>query len=171
LIPALEREDLKVIGFNLCKFGNIVGFLLLMPIIVAVIYKEFDIIPHFLIASSITFILCNVGIHFLQTKKEMELKHALCFAALVWIFSMLLAALPLWSTGSVNSYLDANFDAMSGFTTTGLTLVPDIDHLPYSVNFYRHFLQFVGGIGIIVVSLTILARSEISSVLAFRGEA
>lgn len=171
MIPALTREDLKVIGFNLCRFGNIIGLLLLVPIIVAVIYKEFDIIPHFLIASSITFILCNVGIHFLHTKKEMELKHALCFAALIWIFSMLLAALPFWSTGSVNSYLDANFDAMSGFTTTGLTLVRDIDHLPYSVNFYRHFLQFVGGVGIIVVSLTILARSEISSVLAFRGEA
>jgi trk system potassium uptake protein TrkH len=171
LIPALTREDLKVIGFNLCRFGNMIGLLLLVPIIVAVIYKEFDIIPHFLIASSITFILCNVGIHFLRTKKEMELKHALCFAALMWIFSMMLAALPLWSTGSVNSYLDANFDAMSGFTTTGLTLAPNIDHLSYTVNFYRHFLQFVGGVGIIVVSLTILSRSEISSVLAFRGEA
>lgn len=60
---------------------------------------------------------------------------------------------------------------MSGFTTTGLTLVPGIDHLSYSINFYRHFLQFVGGVGIVVVSLIILARSEISSVLAFRGEA
>ena len=171
MIPALTREDLKVIGFNLCRFGNIIGLLLLVPIIVAVIYKEFDIIPHFLIASSITFILCNVGIHFLRTKKEMELKHALCFAALMWIFSMMLAGLPLWSTGSVNSYLDGCFDAMSGFTTTGLTLVPNIDHLPYSINFYRHFLQFVGGVGIVVISLIILSRSEISSVLAFRGEA
>jgi len=171
VIPELTREDLKVIGFNLCKFGNIVGLLLLVPIIVAVVYKEFDVIPHFLIASSATFILCNVGIHFLHTKNEMELKHALCLAALMWIFSMLLAALPLWSTGSTGSYLDANFDAMSGFTTTGLSLVRDMDHLPYSINFYRHFLQFVGGCGIIVVSLTILARSEMSSVLAFKGEA
>jgi len=171
VIPELTREDLKVIGFNLCKFGNIIGALLLVPIIVAVVYKEFDIIPHFLIASSATFILCNVGIHFLHTKKEMDLKHALCFAALTWIFCMLLAAIPFWSTGSTGSYLDANFDAMSGFTTTGLSLVRDIDHLPYSINFYRHFLQFVGGVGIIVFSLTILARSEMSSVLAFKGEA
>jgi len=112
-----------------------------------------------------------VGIHFLHTKKEMELKHALCFAALVWIFSMLLAAIPLWSSGATGSYLDANFDSMSGFTTTGLSLVRDVDHLSHSINFYRHYLQFVGGIGIIVVSLMILARSELSSVLAFKGEA
>lgn len=171
MIPALTREDLKVIGYNLCRFGNVVGILLLIPIIVAAIYKEFDVMPHFLIASSITFILCNVGIHFLHTKKEMELKHALCFAALVWIFSMLLAAIPLWSSGATGSYLDANFDSMSGFTTTGLSLVRDVDHLSHSINFYRHYLQFVGGIGIIVVSLMILARSELSSVLAFKGEA
>ena len=171
MIPALTREDLKVIGFNLCRLGNIISVLFLVPIVVAVIYNEFDIIPHFLIASSITFILCNIGAHLLQTKKEMELKHALCFAALAWIFSMLFTALPLWSTGSSGSYLDANFDTMSGLTTTGLTLVRNIDHLPYSINFYRHLLQFVGGIGIIVISLTILSRSEISSVLAFKGEA
>jgi trk system potassium uptake protein TrkH len=171
LIPALTREDLKIIGFNLCRFGNVVGVLLLVPIIVAVIYKEFDMIPHFLIASSITFILCNLGIHFLHTKKEMELKHALCFAALTWIFSMLLAAIPFWLSGATGSYLDANFDAMSGFTTTGLTLVRGVDHLSHSINFYRHYLQFVGGMGIIVVSLMILARSELSSVLAFKGEA
>jgi len=171
LIPGLTREDLKIIGFNLCRYGNIVGLLLLVPIIVAVVYKEFDIIPHFLIASSTAFILCNVGIHFLQTKSEMELKHALCFAALAWIFSMMLAAIPIWSTGSTGSYLDANFEAMSGFTTTGLSLVQNMDHLPYSINFYRCFLQFVGGVGIIVFSLTILARSEMGSVLAFKGEA
>jgi trk system potassium uptake protein TrkH len=171
LIPALTREDLKIIGFNLCRFGNVVGVLLLVPIIVAVIYREFDVIPHFLIASSVTFILCNTGVHFLHTKSEMEIKHALCFAALTWIFSMLLAAIPLWTSGATGSYLDANFDSMSGFTTTGLTLVRDIDHSPYSILFYRSFLQFVGAIGIIVVSLTILARSEISSVLVFKGEA
>ena len=171
MIPYLTKEDFKVIGFNLCRIGNVLGFLLLVPIIVAVIYKEFDIVPHFIIASAVTFILCNVGIHFLQTDKKMELKHALCLAVVAWIFCMPLAAIPLWSTGTTGSYLDANFDAMSGFTTTGLSLAQGVDHLPYSINFYRHFLQFVGGIGIIVVSLMILSKSEISSVLAFKGEA
>lgn len=171
MIPALTREDLKIIGFNLCRFGNVLGILLLIPTIVAAIYKEFDVIPHFVIASSITFILCNVGTHFLRTKSGMELKHALCVAALTWIFGMMLAAIPLWSSGATGSYLDANFDAMSGFTTTGLSLVRGVDHLSHAINFYRHYLQFVGGMGIIVVSLMILARSEISSVLAFKGEA
>ena len=171
MIPSLTKEDFKVIGYNLCKFGNVIGFLILVPIIVAVIYREFDIILHFVIASSITFILCNVGTHFLQTDKKMELKHALCLAAVAWIFAMMLAAIPLWSTRSTNSYLDANFETMSGFTTTGLSLAQNVDHLPYSINFYRHFLQFVGGMGIVVVGLMILSKSEMGSVLSFKGEA
>ncbi len=171
MIPSLRREDLRIIGFNLSKILFIVSIVMLIPIIVAVIYGEFEIIPHFLIGSSISVILGSITHHYWETDKEMELKHALCFAALTWIVSMLVTAIPLWTTGSTNSYLDANFDTMSGFTTSGLTLVPDIDHLSYSINFYRHFLQFFGGIGIIVISLTVLSRSELSSVLTFKGEA
>lgn len=171
MLSSLTREDLKIIGYNLGRIGNLLGVLMLVPTVVAAIYKEFDIIPHFIAASAVAFILSNLAIYFFRTKNGMGLKHAICVAALVWIFGMLLTAIPLWSTQSTGSYLDANFDTMSGFTTTGLTLVPDIDHLPHSVNFYRHYLQFIGGIGIIVVTLTVLAKSEVGSVLAFKGEA
>ena len=171
MIPSLTREDLKIIGYNLGRVGNLFSVLMLVPTIVAAAYKEFDIIPHFIAASAVAFILSNLAIYFFHTKNGMELKHAVCVAALVWIFGMLLTAVPLWSTRSTGSYLDANFDTMSGFTTTGLTLIPDIDHLPHSINFFRHYLQFIGGIGIIVVTITVLAKSEMGSVLAFKAEA
>jgi len=170
VIPQLTREDLKIIGYNLGRVGNIIGVLMLVPIVISIIYQEFDIIPHFIAASALALILSNLAVHFLNTKKEMELKHALCVAALAWIFMMMLTAIPLYTTHSTGSYLDANFETMSGFTTTGLSLAQDVDHLSHSINFYRHYLQFIGGMGIIVVALTVLARSEVGSVLTFKSE-
>lgn len=172
MIPPLTREDLRIIGYNLGKIGYLVGILLLLPIIVAVVYGEFDTIPYFLIGSAIALILGTLFSHFLRTKKEMELKHAVCMAALAWLLAPLLASILIWLANATASYLDATFESISGFTGTGLTVVPDIDHLPRSISFLRHFLQFMGGgVGIIVVSLSILGRTEISSVLAFKGEA
>jgi trk system potassium uptake protein TrkH len=171
VIPPLKREDLRIIGFNLSKILYIVGAALLLPIIVAVIYSEFDTIPYFLLTSAITIILGATCSHFLKTKKEMEVKHAVVMAAVAWLLAPLLAGIPIWMSHATASALDASFESVSGFTGTGLTLATDIDHMPHSINFLRHFLQFLGdGVGIIVVSLSILGRTEMSSVLSFKGE-
>jgi trk system potassium uptake protein TrkH len=172
VIPPLEREDLKIIGYNLSKICYLVGALLLLPVAVAIVYKEFDTIPYFIIGSAVGIILGSFLSFSLYTKKEMELKHAVVMAALAWLIAPLLASIPIWLSNATASYLDASFESISGFTGTGLTLAVGIDHLPHSINFLRHFLQFIGdGIGIIVISLSILGRTEISSVLAFKGEA
>ncbi len=172
MIPKLGREDFEIIGYNLGKIFNFLAILFSIPVVVALIYGEIDTIPYFLITSGVTLILGNVLIFYTCTKKPMELKHAICLVALTWVLASVLASTPLWLANATSSYLDANFESLSGFTGTGLTVAVDIDHMAHSVNFHRHLLQFVGdGIGIIVVSLTILGRTEISSVLAFRGEA
>ena len=172
MILPLTKDDLKVIGYSMSKIVYLVGVLLFLPIIVAVFYGEFDVIPFFLVGIAISFICGSLLYHFLKTKKEMELKHALVKAALIWLVAPLLASIPIWLANATTSYLDASFEGISGFTGTGLTLVTDIDHLSRSINFLRHFLQFLGdGIGIIVVSLSILGTTEMSSVLAFKGEA
>ena len=172
MILPLTREDLKVIGYNMSKIVYLIGVLLFLPIIVAVIYGEFDVIPCFLVGIAIAFIFGSLLHHFLKTEKEMELKHALVMAALIWLVAPLLASVPIWLANATASYLDASFESISGFTGTGLTLATDIDHLSHSINFLRHFLQFLGdGIGIIVVSLSILGTTEMSSVLTFKGEA
>lgn len=172
MIPPLKAEDLRIIGYNLKGITYVVAGILLLPIIVAVGYGEFNTIPYFLIGFSIALILGSLLSHFLRTKSEMELKHALCMAAIAWLLAPLLASIPIWMANATASFLDASFESVSGFTGTGLTLAVDIDHLPHSINFLRHFLQFLGdGIGIIVISLSILGRTELSSVLAFKGEA
>ena len=172
MLTPLTRDDLKIIGFNISKVSYVVGLVLLLPIIVAVWYGEFDNIPYFIIGSAASFILGSFLYHFLYTKEEMELKHAVVMAAIAWIFAPILASIPIWLSNATASFLDASFEGISGFTGTGLTLTLDIDHLSRSINFLRHFLQFIGdGIGIIVISLSILGKTEMSSVLAFKGEA
>lgn len=172
MLTPLTRNDLRIIGFNVSKISHVVGFVLFLPVIVAVCYSEFDNIPYFLIGSAVSFVLGNILYHFLYTEEEMELKHAVVMAAIAWIFAPMLASIPIWLSNTTASFLDASFEGISGFTGTGLTLTLDLDHLSRSINFLRHFLQFMGdGVGIIVISLSILGRTEMSSVLAFKGEA
>ncbi len=172
MLTPLTKGDLKLIGFNISKIVYIAGAVSLLPIIVAVAYGEFDTIPYFVVGASISFILGSLLHHFLYTNEEMELKHAVVMAAVAWIVAPLLASIPIWLSNVTASFLDASFEGVSGFTGTGLTLALDIDHMSHSVNFWRHFLQFMGdGVGIIVISLSILGKTEMSSVLAFKGEA
>ncbi|MFN4132832.1 MAG: TrkH family potassium uptake protein [Candidatus Hadarchaeales archaeon] len=167
-----EKKDLKIVFYGMRNVFYLVGILLLVPITVAIGAQEFDMIPAFLTGASIAFILGVLCAIFFHEKEEMRLKHAVVMAALIWIIAPLIASVPLWLSGFFSSPLDASFEGVSGFTGTGLTLALDIDHMPYSMNFLRHFLQFIGdGVGIIVISLSILGKTEISSVLAFKGEA
>jgi trk system potassium uptake protein TrkH len=107
-----------------------------------------------------------------MTDRDMELKHAIVVAALLWLMAPLFGSLPLWFSGEYGSFLNAFFESTSGFTGTGLTLTQHADLLPRSINFFRHLLQFVGdGIGIVVISLCVLGRTQIGSFLLFKGEA
>jgi trk system potassium uptake protein TrkH len=74
----------------------------------------------------------------------------------IWIIFTLFATLPFLFSGSIKSFTDAFFESMSGFTTTGATIVPDVESLPYGILFWRALIQWLGGIGIIVLSLSVL---------------
>lgn len=77
-------------------------------------------------------------------------------ATLAWITCSLAAAIPLYLSRHYGTYLDAVFEAMSGLTTTGLTLVQDLDHLPVAMVLYRHVLELLGALTFVVVGLTVL---------------
>jgi len=81
--------------------------------------------------------------------------HGMVTAGISWLAAMVCAALPYWLSGQYRSYLDAMFDVMSGLTTTGLTLIQDLDHASNGINMWRHVLTFVGGQGIIVLALAL----------------
>lgn len=92
-------------------------------------------------------------------------------AAFSWIVCMLLAAVPYYLSGHWNSYLDCLFDVMSGFTTTGLVLVQDLDHVSNGINMWRHLLTYVGGQGMVVLALTVLSKGLPGAFKFYAGEA
>jgi trk system potassium uptake protein TrkH len=77
--------------------------------------------------------------------------------ALTWLLVPLVAAVPFLLSGHFGDPLDAVFDSVSGLTTTGLSVISDLDHLAASLNVWRHLLQFLGGLGIVVAALTVFA--------------
>ncbi len=81
--------------------------------------------------------------------------HALALTALGWLAASAAAAVPLALSGNYASVLDANFDAISGLTTSGLTLVDDLDHMAYSHIMWRHITHLIGGQGIVVAALSL----------------
>ena len=87
-----------------------------------------------------------------------------------WILFSAFGALPFYFTGALPSYTDAYFEAMSGFTTTGATVLHDIEGQPLSLLFWRSFIQWLGGMGIIVLSLAILPMLGVGGMQMYKAE-
>lgn len=98
-------------------------------------------------------------------------------AALGWVFVSLIGSIPLWLlpydtlTLATMDPLSAFFESMSGWTGTGLTMVDKENLLPYTLQFWRSFIQWIGGVGVIVLTLSVLARPGTGSFVLYRGEA
>jgi trk system potassium uptake protein len=105
-------------------------------------------------------------------RPEQELGHRDGFAIVVfsWLGSALLGALPYYLSGAIGSFADAFFESMSGFTTTGSTILSVVEQLPASLLFWRALTHWLGGMGIIVLSLAILPFLGIGGMQLFQAE-
>lgn len=97
------------------------------------------------------------------TRAPVSWTRAVVAATLSWIAASLVAGVPLYLSSHYGSYLDAVFEAMSGLTTTGLSMVQDLDHLPVALGLYRNLLELLGGIAFVVVGLTVLTAATATS--------
>lgn len=150
----------------------ILGFsiLNLLPVAVALIYKDYSSALDFILSFSISIIIAIMMMTFGQStrtlRNSINLRYGLTVASLTWIMLTMLAAIPYMLSGHMLSYLDACFDVMSGFTTTGVFLLQDLDHISQALNFWRHLLTFVGGQGMVVLALGFFGK-EIGSANKF----
>lgn len=101
---------------------------------------------------------------------EMRLRDGFLIVSMTWIFASLVSALPFVHGPPHMSYTDAIFEATSGLTTTGATVIVGLDDLPHSVLFYRQLLQFLGGMGIVILAVAILPMLKIGGTQLFRAE-
>ncbi len=101
---------------------------------------------------------------------EMRLRDGFLIVTMTWVFASLVSALPFVHGPPHLSYTDAIFEATSGLTTTGATVIVGLDALPASVLFYRQLLQFLGGMGIVILAVAILPMLKIGGTQLFRAE-
>lgn len=152
------RADWHVIAHYVGRLLIGVGIFMLVPLITGIIFAEWNAALDFLVTVALT---AAAGLFLVATFPEtsdMTTAQGLTTVALTWLAAMLFGSIPLYLSGQYLSILDANFDSMSGFATTGLALIQDLDHTSHALNMWRHLTMFLGGQGIAVVALSILVR-------------
>ncbi|MFH1201454.1 MAG: TrkH family potassium uptake protein [Candidatus Omnitrophota bacterium] len=166
-----RAEDIKIIGYYLGKIIIGLGIFTLVPLAFALIYQEFN--PAFDFVLSFLFsMFVGLGLtYFCRTERDLKWIHGMVVVSLAWLVAAILGAIPFYLSNHFGSFLDAVFEAMSGFATTGLTLVQDLDHLSNSHNLWRHLLMFLGGQGIIVIALSFLVKGLPGAFRMYVGEA
>lgn len=165
-----RREDHLVIGKYTGKIIVGVGLLMVVPLLTSIALAEWDTVVDFVI-SIMACLIFGFGAQLLcRTDRDMNWSHGLVVASGSWIIATVLGALPHWLSGHEGTYLDAMFDVMSGYTTTGLYLLQDLDHAAYGLNMWRHLLTYAGGQGIVVVALTFLFKGAGGAYTVYVGE-
>lgn len=160
----------------ICYYIGIVivglGLVELLPLFTSLFYSEWPILIDFTISASITLLIGGLLMLLFGKYRRQRLGwgEGMVVTAGAWFVGMLLCALPYSLSGNYLSYLDACFDVMSGFTTTGLTLIQDMDHLANGINMWRHLLTFVGGQGMVVLVLTVLIKGASGAYKMYVGE-
>ena len=148
-------SNYKTVFFTLGILQIILGISMIFPIIVQIIFGELN--SSFISASLITiifgtlFLLSN-----LDQDKKLNLQHAFLLTALSWISVAIFGSLPFIFSDLNLSITDSFFESMSGITTTGSTIITDLNSTPKAILLWRAILQWLGGIGIIVMAITLM---------------
>lgn len=143
-----------ILGFVLKIEAALMG----LSLMVALIYGEFSAVS-IGITMAVTF-LTGLVLGWKKPKsKSIRVKEGLLTVALSWLIMSLLGTLPFYLSGAIPSYLDGFFEVVSGFTTTGASILTDIESLPKGILFWRSFTHWLGGMGVLVFVLALLPMS------------
>ncbi len=157
----------KTVFYTLGTLQIILGVFMLIPVIIQLIYNELD--SGFISASIITIIF---GVLFflsnLDHNKNIDLPQAFILTALSWLSIALFGSLPFIFSKLNLNFTDAFFESMSGITTTGSTILTDLNNAPKGILLWRAILQWLGGIGIILMAITLMPIMNIGGMQLFK---
>jgi len=162
--------DHLVVGKYTGKVIVGVGLLMVIPLITSILFAEWDTALDFVISIAACMIFGFGSQLISKTDRDLTWSHGLVVSAGSWVWATLLGGLPHYLSGHEGSYLDAMFDVMSGYTTTGLYLLQDLDHISNGLNMWRHLLTYAGGQGIVVIALTFLFKGTAGAYKVYVGE-
>ena len=160
-------SNYKTVFFTLGVLQIIMGVSMIIPIIIQVIYNQFD--SSFIGAGIITIIF---GVLFflsnLNHDRKLNLQQAFLLTSLSWISIAIFGSLPFIFSSLELSITDAIFESMSGITTTGSTIITNLNDSPKAILFWRAILQWLGGIGIIVMAITLMPIMNVGGMQLFK---
>lgn len=162
------------IGLILNILGSaiiIIAIFMIFPMLISFIYGQSDLLILF-ISFAIT-LFSGLTIHLLTSrykKEEIKKKEAFLVVSLTWIVAAFFGAIPFLLSGNFESFTDAYFESMAGFTTTGASILKDVEALPLGILFWRSMIQWIGGMGIIVFALAILPMLGSGGMQLFKAE-
>ena len=161
--------NVKMIRYIISKMMGVEGLLMLLPMMVGIIYGEHTSVYFLITAAILTAIYLLFG---RKCPENMTIyaKEGLIIVATAWIFWSLAGALPFVLSKSIPSYVDAFFETVSGFTTTGSTILTEIEGLPKGILFWRSLTHWVGGMGVLVFVMVLTSLDEKNSMHLMRAE-
>ena len=159
----------KTVFFLIGILLIVLGTSMLAPYSIQVIYAENS---HSFISSS--FVTIFIGILFVLANLEKEfklnLRQTFLFSTLAWLMVAIFGSLPFLLSANEFTISEAFFESMSGITTTGATIISDLDNSPKSILLWRAIMQWLGGIGIVVMAITILPLLKVGGMQLFKME-
>jgi len=160
-------SNYKTVFFTLGVLQIILGISMVIPMIIQIIYNQLD--SSFIGAGIITIIF---GVLFflsnLNHEKKLNLQQAFLLTSLSWISIAIFGSLPFIFSSLELSITDAVFESMSGITTTGSTIITNLNDSPKAILFWRAILQWLGGIGIIVMAITLMPIMNVGGMQLFK---
>ena len=160
-------SNYKTVFFTLGILQIILGASMIVPIIIQFAYNQLD--SSFIGASIITIIFGTLFfLSNLDHQKKLNLQQAFLLTTLSWLSIAIFGSLPFIFSNLQLSLTDAFFESMSGITTTGSTIIVDLNNSPKSILFWRAILQWLGGIGIIVMAITLMPLMNVGGMQLFK---
>lgn len=169
--PRPDVSDLRLIGLYLGRILTGLAFVMVLPVGIALVRGEWNALSGLVIAAALCVAMGQVAELRLASTRPLTWAHGTVIVAVAWLLGPLLAAVPFALSGHAEAPIDAVFEAVSGLTTSGLTVLEDLDHLAWSLSVYRHLLHFLGGQGIVIVMLSLLTRGGMHVATLYVSEA
>ena len=160
-------SNYKTVFYTLGLLQIILGVFMLIPIISQLVFDQFN--STFLVSSIITIIFGSLFvISNLSHEKKISLQGAFILTALAWISIAIFGSLPFYFSILNLSFTDSFFESMSGITTTGSTIITNLNAVPKGILLWRALLQWLGGIGIIIMAITLMPIMNVGGMQLFK---
>ena len=145
---------------------------MLLPAAVSAVYKEWDVFRIFLLCALPVLAVSQIVMRSIPSQRsdDLRMRDGFFIVGVSWLAMSLIGALPFIFSGAIPGFADAYFETASGFTTTGSTILTEIEHLPRGILFWRSFTHWLGGMGVLVLTIAILPKLGIGGQKIMRAE-